>query len=127
MNKKWLAALGIGAAGAAFFAWLAGRAGAKPLSEVLLKSNPVNTVILVDDKYEVATPQVLKLPNGWHTFKAVTKTPNYLTVTYGLDYWTLNGKAVSYNERVMVNITGPTAITAQYRLYQAGRYPSIEV
>jgi len=126
MKKKLAAVLGLGAVGG-ILVWLATRGGAKPVSQVALRSNPVNTVLLIDGKHEYATPQVITLPNGPHTFKAVSKTPDYLTVTYGFDYWALNGVPISEREEVLVNIAGPATITAQYRLYQAGRYPAIPI
>jgi len=123
LSKKTLAIIG-GVAGLAGLGWLLTRVKAQPeILEVTVKSNPINTIILVDDQLEITTPTTLTLKPGIHKFSAVPKSPD-LTVTYGFNYWQANGKAISYEPTIQVKITKSTVITAQYMIIASGRYPA---
>jgi hypothetical protein len=97
----------------------------KPTVPVTLQSNPIRTVLLIDDKIEVATPKTVKLTKGKHKFGAIPKSPD-LTLTYGFHKWTVDGETVSHNPTTSLNITRPTAITANFLVAEAGLYPIIE-
>lgn len=121
MRKK-LAVLG-GIAGLLGLSWLIIKTHEPQVVEVSIKSNPLETIILVDDQLEVTTPQTLLLKPGIHKFSAIPKTPD-LIVTYGFDYWHAKGKAISYEPTIQVKITKPAVITAQYMIIASGRYPA---
>ena len=93
MNKKAVAVVG-GVAGALGIAYLVSRVVAKPTVQVALTSKPIHTVILVDDKLEVATPKILSLPKGTHKFAAVPKSPD-LVLTYA-SFSVLGGSPVRW-------------------------------
>jgi len=123
MNKKAVAVVG-GVAGALGIAYLVSRALAKPTVQVALTSKPIPTIILVDDKLEVATPKTITLTKGKHTFAAVPKSPD-LFLTYAFRSWTLNGEVASYSPTAQINITKPTVVTANFLVSQSGIYPII--
>jgi hypothetical protein len=123
MDKKTVAVIG-GIAGLIGLGWLVSKVSAKPTVQVALTSKPIRTIILVDDKLEVATPATVKLQKGKHKFAAVPKSPD-LTLTYGFHKWTENGYTVSHNTTAEINITRPTTITANFLVTQSGVYPII--
>jgi len=123
MNKKAVAVVG-GVAGLVGLGWLVSRALAKPTVQVALTSKPIPTVILVDDKLEVATPKILSLPKGTHKFAAVPKSPD-LVLTYAFRSWTLNGQVASHSPTAQINITKPAVVTANFLVSQSGVYPVI--
>lgn len=98
----------------------------KPTVKVALNSNPIRTVILVDDRIEVVTPKTITLTPGKHKFSAVSKSPN-LQMTYAFHKWTVNGKVVSHEPTATITITKPSVITAQFLMVESGVYPVIAV
>jgi len=96
----------------------------KPTVKVALNSNPIRTVILVDDRIEVVTPKTITLTPGKHKFSAVSKSPN-LQITYSFHKWTINGKIVSYQPTDIITITRPSVITANFLVVESGIYPVI--
>lgn len=91
-------------------------------AEVTLAANPINAVVLVDDKYEVATPIKLYLTPGIHKFAAPPKTSG-LQITFLFDRWELNGQPVSYSNPAVIQISEKSTLVAQYTLAEAGIYP----
>jgi len=122
MSKKAVAVIG-GIAGVVGLGWLISRALAKPAVPVTLTSNPIRTILLIDDKTEVATPNRITLTKGKHRFAAVPKSPDLL-IAYGFDKWAVNRQTVSYEPTVELNIIKPAVITAQYMMVESGRYPA---
>lgn len=98
----------------------------KPTIQVTLNSNPIRTIILIDDKYEVATPKTIKLTKGKHKFSAVSISPNLL-LTYGFHKWTVNGTSASYKPTTEINVTQPITITAKFLVTESGIAPIIVV
>jgi len=96
----------------------------KPTVKVTLNSNPIRTVVLIDDKIEVATPKTIALTKGKHKFSAISITPD-LMLTYGFHKWTINGITVSHNPTTQLNIPRPCIITANFMVTEAGIYPVI--
>jgi hypothetical protein len=123
MDKKTVAVIG-GIAGLIGLGWLVSKVSAKPTVQVALTSKPIRTIILVDDKLEVATPATVKLQKGKHKFAAVPKSPD-LTLTYAFHSWTMNGQVASHNRTIEIDITNPTTITANFIVSQSGIYPVI--
>jgi len=125
MGKKVGVVIG-GIAGILGLGYLINKALVKPPQiQVALTSNPIRTTILVDNNLEVATPRMLNLAKGVHTFKAVAKSPNTL-LTYQIDKWLVNGKPAAYDTtELTLNITKPTRISAEYMLAASGVYPII--
>jgi len=122
LSKKAALVIG-GLAAAVGLGWLITRTKAQPQNvQVSLKSNPIRTVILVDGATEVTTPQIILLKSGVHKFAAIPVSPDFLVI-YGFNYWQANGRAISYSPSVELNIVGPTVLTAQYMMIEAGRYP----
>jgi len=124
--KKAVAVVGgiAGLVGLVGLGWLISRAVAKPSVQVALQSHPIRTILLIDDKIEVATPRTIALTKGRHKFSAVTKSPD-LTLTYSFQKWLINGATISHNPIIEINITRPTTITAKYMVSEAGIYPII--
>ena len=120
MSKKAVAVVG----GIAGIAYLISRVAAKPTVQVALTSKPIRTIILVDDKLEVATPKTITLTKGKHTFAAVPKSPD-LVLTYAFHSWTLNGQVASHSPTAQINITKPAVVTANFLVSQSGVYPVI--
>jgi len=123
MSKKVAVIIG-GIAGLIGLGWLISRAGAKPSVKVFLTSHPIRTVILVDEKELVTTPQTIPLTPGTHKFAAVSKSPD-LVLTYAFISWTVNGHLASKNEITEINITQPTTISANFTVSESGIYPII--
>ena len=98
----------------------------KPTVQVTLNSNPIHTVLLVDDKIEVATPKTVNLTKGKHKFTAIPKSPD-LTLTYGFDKWTINRQVAGYQPTIETNITKPVTLTAQYIVIESGVYPIVPI
>jgi len=124
LSKKAVLAIG-GLVTAVGLGWLITRAKGQPQTvQVSIKSNPIRTIILVDGKTEVTTPQVILLKPGLHKFNAISVSPDLL-VTYGFNYWQVNGRAISYAPTIELNIRESMVLTAQYMMVEAGRYPLI--
>jgi len=123
MTKKTIAVIG-GIAGLVGLAWLISKVSAKPSVQVYLTSNPIRTIILVDDKELVTTPKTIALTKGKHKFAAIPKSPD-LILTYGFISWTVNGYPASLNSVAEINITKPTRITANFIVSESGIYPII--
>ena len=96
----------------------------KPIT-VTVKANPIRTVMLVDNR-EVPTPATIQLSPGVHRFAVVSQSPD-LVVLYGFHKWQANGRTVGYDPTVTLKIVGPTVLTAQYIIKEAGRYPIIQL
>ena len=123
MGKKALAVIG-GVGATLGLAWLISRVKAKPETlQVQVQSNPIKTILLIDDKVEVATPATLTMKPGVHKFSAVPKSPD-LMITYGFHYWEANHQPISNKPTVELDLRKPATLTAQYRMVEGGRYPS---
>jgi len=123
LNKKAVAVIG-GIAGVVGLGWLISRSLAKPAVPVTLTSNPIRTILLIDDKTEVATPNRITLTKGKHRFAAMPKSPD-LTLTYGFRSWTVNRHIASYNPIMEIDIAQPTLIKANFLVSESGVYPII--
>jgi len=98
----------------------------KPIVKVVLNSNPIRTVLLIDGKIEVATPKIMALSKGKHRFSAISISPD-LMLTYGFHKWAINGVPVSHSPTIELNIARPCVITASFIVTEAGIYPIIPV
>ena len=98
----------------------------KPTVQVALNSNPIRTVLLIDDKIEVVTPKTIPLTKGRHKFAATPKSPD-LMLTYGFDKWTINRQVASYEPTIEINITKPTTLIANYLVIESGVYPIVAI
>jgi hypothetical protein len=120
-KTKAVAAIAIIGAGAgALFLISQARAQASKTApvQIQIQSNPIPTILSVDG-VEIETPATIMLSPGVHTFAAVPKSPDLL-ITYGFDKWQLNGVTVGYMTTTQINITGPSVITAQFMMIEAG-------
>jgi hypothetical protein len=122
MGAKALILIG-GAAAAVGIAALLLRTKAYAAMQVSIISNPIPTKLMIDGKL-VDTPATVALAPGVHSFAAVPQSPD-ITVTWGFDRWTINGKTVSYAALTSLNITEPCTIKAEYTIAQSGRYPLV--
>lgn len=125
LSKKAIAIIGT-IAGILGFGYLITRVKAAPSYAVQIFSNPMKSTILIDDKIELTTPQIVSLQAGKHIFKAVPKSPNLL-LTYGFYKWTINSQTVSMEPTAEITITKPSIIIAHYQVVESGIYPAIEI
>ncbi len=127
LDRKAVAVIG-GIAGVVGLGWLVSKALAKPPTvPVALTSNPIRTVMLIDDKFEVATPKTIHLTGGTHKFKASMKSPDLL-LTYQIDKWVVNGKTVATDtDTLTIEIKKPTTIRLDYMLADSGVSPILTI